>query len=142
MVANDGLGFVGIAKIFGVHVEPGDAGGAPIRRYREISRRHDVVPVAKVKAGARFCFKVIMVNPNRMLSDTVFHEFGHLYIELLGGLRDPYIREAIKKLKGTEFYNIDTLFFHFCAMESGKCHNGPFPSPIFKSLPAAMTCSI
>ena len=53
----------------------------------------------------KFGVPVIVINPNRMLSDTVFHEFGHLYIELLGGLRDPYIREAVKKLKGTEFYN-------------------------------------
>ena len=53
----------------------------------------------------KFGVPVIIINPNRMLSDTVFHEFGHLYIELLGGLRDPYVREAIKKLRGTEFYN-------------------------------------
>lgn len=52
----------------------------------------------------KFGIPVIMLNPNIMLSDTVFHEFGHLYIELLGGMKDPIVRQAIAKLKFTDFH--------------------------------------
>lgn len=46
---------------------------------------------------------IIVLNPNFLSSDTVFHEFGHLYIELLGE-NDPLIQKAINQLIGTELY--------------------------------------
>lgn len=47
---------------------------------------------------------VIVINPDILLSDTVFHEIGHLYIELLGGLNDRMVQQAIRALKTSDFY--------------------------------------
>lgn len=47
---------------------------------------------------------IIVINPEFLSSDTVFHEFGHLYIELLGE-NDPLIQNAINQLIGTELYD-------------------------------------
>ena len=38
----------------------------------------------------------------------------------------------------TDFYDTTAQNVHICAMESGKCHRGPLPWPIFKFLPAMM----
>lgn len=46
---------------------------------------------------------IIIMNPNFLLSDTVFHEFGHLYIELLG-TDDKLVKEAIYLLAGTKLH--------------------------------------
>jgi len=45
----------------------------------------------------------IKLNPDRMQNDTGFHEFGHLYIDLLG-YNHPLVQAAIKQLRGTELY--------------------------------------
>ena len=46
---------------------------------------------------------VILINPEKLFSDTVIHEFGHLYIDLLG-IDNPLVQEALNMLKGTDFY--------------------------------------
>ena len=45
---------------------------------------------------------VIKLNPNRVSEDTAFHEFGHIYIDLLGN--SPEVAKAIEELKGTTLY--------------------------------------
>lgn len=47
---------------------------------------------------------VIVINPNLLFSDTVIHEFGHLYIDLLSE-HDGVLNNAYELLRGTEFYN-------------------------------------
>lgn len=47
---------------------------------------------------------VILINPNKLFGDTVFHEFGHLYIDLLGK-EDSVLNQAYELLRSTEFYN-------------------------------------
>lgn len=47
---------------------------------------------------------VIVINPNLLFGDTVFHEFGHLYIDMLGGMSDPVIADAIEFLKGSSLW--------------------------------------
>lgn len=48
---------------------------------------------------------VILINPNLLFDDTVIHEFGHLYIDLLGGLSDSKVQDAIEMLKGTPLWD-------------------------------------
>lgn len=48
---------------------------------------------------------VIAVNPNNLFSDTLFHEFGHIFVDLIGGMNNPRVQAAYKKLEGTPLYN-------------------------------------
>ena len=43
----------------------------------------------------------IKLNEDYLLDDTVYHEFGHIYIDLLG-MNNPLIKEALKQLQGSE----------------------------------------
>ena len=45
----------------------------------------------------------IRINPNIVRKDTVFHEFGHLYIDLLG-VTNPVVARAIEQLRDTDLY--------------------------------------
>lgn len=47
---------------------------------------------------------VIVINPNKLFSDTVFHEFGHLYIDLLKEY-DGVLNQAYELLRDTKFYS-------------------------------------
>lgn len=45
---------------------------------------------------------VIVINPKNMFTDTVFHEYGHLFIDLAGGMGNKRIKYAYGKIKNTE----------------------------------------
>ena len=45
----------------------------------------------------------ITLNPNRVFGDTVIHEFGHIYVDLLG-VNNPLVQQAIEQLKGTKLW--------------------------------------
>ena len=45
----------------------------------------------------------IRINPEKVRKDTTYHEFGHIYIDLLG-INDPLVSKAIAELKGTDLY--------------------------------------
>ena len=45
----------------------------------------------------------ILLNPNNISEDTVYHEFAHLYIDLLG-YENPLIQQAIAQLRDTTLY--------------------------------------
>ena len=45
--------------------------------------------------------KVIRYNPKYISGDTLGHEFGHLLIDLRGGLNDPFIKEMRNQLVNT-----------------------------------------
>jgi len=47
----------------------------------------------------------VRINPILVNKDTVIHEFGHVYINLLGGNSDSMIAEGIAQLKGSELWN-------------------------------------
>jgi len=44
-----------------------------------------------------------VIRVKRVFSDTIYHEFGHLYIDLLG-TGNPLVSKAIEQLRGTELY--------------------------------------
>lgn len=46
---------------------------------------------------------IITLNPDRIAADTAYHEYGHLYIDLLG-YNNPIVQAAIRQLKGTSLY--------------------------------------
>lgn len=43
----------------------------------------------------------IEINPNLLQDDTIIHEFGHVYIDLLGGMNNPVIRAGVSRLRGS-----------------------------------------
>ena len=43
----------------------------------------------------------IVLNQDNLKSDTVIHEFGHLYIDLLGGMNDPLVKRGRELLRGS-----------------------------------------
>jgi len=49
--------------------------------------------------------KVISVNPNILYEDVIHHEFGHLFIDAIGGLDNTRVASAFTKLVNTEVYN-------------------------------------
>ncbi len=44
----------------------------------------------------------VAINPNIAKEDTLIHEFGHLYIDMLGGMNNAFIAEGIKRLRGSK----------------------------------------
>jgi len=48
---------------------------------------------------------VILINPNLANQETVFHEFAHLYIDLLGGSKNQTVRDAYTLLAGTDLFS-------------------------------------
>ena len=58
--------------------------------------------IAEVKPGE--VNPIITINPNLAKEDTVYHEFGHIYIDMLG-ITDPVVRKAIAELKDTPLYD-------------------------------------
>tara|TARA_R110001592_G_scaffold362251_1_gene675518 strand:+ start:7246 stop:11628 length:4383 start_codon:yes stop_codon:yes gene_type:complete len=45
----------------------------------------------------------IRINPEKVRKDTTYHEFGHIYIDLLG-VSDPVVAKAIAELRNTDLY--------------------------------------
>ena len=46
---------------------------------------------------------LITINPNKVKEDTVYEEFGHIYIDMLG-VNNPIVAKAIEELRDTPLY--------------------------------------
>lgn len=46
---------------------------------------------------------IITLNPNKVFGDTVIHEFGHIYVDLLG-VDNPLVAQGIQQLKNTQLW--------------------------------------
>ncbi len=53
----------------------------------------------------------IRINPRLVNKDTVIHEFGHVYINLLGGSSNSFIADGIEQLKNTPLWNKTALAY-------------------------------
>ena len=47
---------------------------------------------------------IVILNPDRVKEDTAYHEFGHIYIDMLG-VNDPVVAKAIAELKASPLYD-------------------------------------
>lgn len=70
--------------------ESGKLLGVSDPKYKEL------VSLEKIKNGQ----PVIIVNPDKLYGDTIFHEYGHLFIDLIGQ-DNPRIQEAYKQLENS-----------------------------------------
>ena len=46
---------------------------------------------------------IVTLNPDKVKEDTAYHEFGHIYIDMLG-IQDPVVAKAIAELKASPLY--------------------------------------
>ena len=60
--------------------------------------------IGQVDAAIEGTDPVIRINPLKVRKDTTYHEFGHIYIDLLG-VNDPIVARAILELRDTDLYN-------------------------------------
>jgi len=47
----------------------------------------------------------IYLNSKKLQDDTIEHEFGHIFIEVIGGLDNPLVQRGIEQLRGTELWD-------------------------------------
>lgn len=64
---------------------------------KEVIEDDNLINLGQLEEGGT----VIRVNPIKMAKDTLGHEFGHLLIDLIGGLENPLVKAALKQLEGT-----------------------------------------
>lgn len=69
----------------------------------EVIFDHDLDALGQVDAAEDGKPVTIRLNPNSLKSDTAYHEFGHIYIDMLG-VEDPAVAAAIEELRGSELY--------------------------------------
>jgi hypothetical protein len=66
--------------------------------FVEILTDTSILKNGELKEGG----KAIVVNPSLMSVDTLPHEYGHLLIDLRGGMTNKFIAKGREKLRGTE----------------------------------------
>ena len=90
-----------------------DIGNVNLNELQEvITRLQAVIPVAVViNTDMDISGRVVKngndpefveINPYLLKSDTLIHEFGHIYIDLIGGIDNPQVKAGIAQLKGTK----------------------------------------
>jgi len=60
--------------------------------------------IAEVQPKQSDSSVVIKINPDLATEDTAFHEFGHVYLDLLGGMSNPVVQQAYEELKDTNLF--------------------------------------
>lgn len=77
------------------------------RAFKKVGINTDVIFDTTLDAQGQIVLEngvpTIRINPELMEGDVVYHEFGHLYIDLLG-YDNPLVQAAIKELKDTALY--------------------------------------
>ena len=107
-------GFIGQSKIY-QGSEERQVTAAKFNRLQEVFRDRGIAVTlaedenldanAEVQAvGEGRKQAIITINPSRVFGDTIFHEFGHIYVDLLG-YKHPLVQAGIRQLKNTELWN-------------------------------------
>ena len=65
---------------------------------RQVIEDINIPQLGLLEAGG----SVIRVNPNLMTRDTLGHEFGHLLVDLIGGLNNTLVQQGLKQLEGSK----------------------------------------
>lgn len=66
----------------------------------EVTEDYNLDAAGKLENNGR----VIRVNPKYWTEATLGHEFGHLLIDLMGGLENPLVQKALNELKGSALW--------------------------------------
>jgi hypothetical protein len=83
----------------------------------------EVRPNSSLESNARVFEKdgkkIIEFNPNKVKTDSIFHEFGHIYIDLIED--QDFIKAGIDQLRGTELWDkIEKLYPELSGVALGK----------------------
>ena len=71
---------------------------AAMPHIKNIVYDETIPQIARLEAGG----ETITLNPKRVQNDTLGHEYGHLLIDLMGGMSNSFIQDARKQLVGSE----------------------------------------
>jgi len=100
-------------KLIGVTQEEGDLDQAreQMKLFQKVVPHVEMVlfdktlpTIAQADPGGR----TIRVNPDLLTKDAIGHEFGHILIDLLGGMSNPLIRKGRAQLEGKD---VETAVF-------------------------------
>jgi len=58
----------------------------------------EIEGIAQLEPGGR----EILINPLLMTKDAIGHEFGHIFIDILGGMSNPLVKQGREQLRGTK----------------------------------------
>lgn len=75
---------------------------------KSISNLGELLP-ANHALSTRYGKPVILINPNLARSETVFHEFAHLYVDVLGGSKNPLVQQAMELLQDTDLFKTTAI---------------------------------
>lgn len=63
----------------------------------EVQYSTEIEGIAELSPGGR----IITVNPKLMTTDAIGHEFGHIFIDILGGMSNTLIKQGREQLRGS-----------------------------------------
>ncbi|QDP46413.1 MAG: hypothetical protein GOVbin1709_75 [Prokaryotic dsDNA virus sp.] len=81
---------------------------------------YDIVGRAQVDPATDENQAVIRLNPDKVFKDTIIHEFGHIYVDLLGE-DHPLVIAGINQLKNTELWKqVEAAYPHLTPNKLAK----------------------
>jgi hypothetical protein len=48
---------------------------------------------------------IITINPDKVAEDTVIHEYGHILIDSIGGVSNPFVKKGVEQLRNSKLWN-------------------------------------
>lgn len=86
----------------------------------DVVEDYDLQGRAKLEAAEDNKKPTIIFNPDKVFSDTIIHEFGHIYVDLLG-YNHPLVQAGIKQLKESPLWvQVQAKYPHLSNEALGK----------------------